>query len=132
MILDLDMPVRLILPRAEEKENAGQAVLARGPLVYCLEQVDAPFPIGQARLNLRPEDAARRVKARWRQDLLEGIYVLEAPGVAGTDNRPFSLTLVPFYARANRADDNRWLTFLPLETRDSTHNPQFSGREIGN
>ncbi len=112
VILDLDMPARMILPRPEEKDNAGQAVLARGPLVYCLEQVDAKFPIAQARLSLRPQDAALRVKARWRPNLLEGVYVLEAPGVAGP------LTLVPFYARANRAEDNRWLTFLPLETRD--------------
>lgn len=31
--LDLDMPVRMILPDPREKDNAGQAVLARGPLI---------------------------------------------------------------------------------------------------
>ena len=128
VILDLDMPARIVLPRPDENENAGQAVPARGPLVYCLEQVDSKFPIAQARLNLRPEDAARRVKARWRPNLLDGVYVLEAPGVAGP------LALVPFCARACRAEDNRWLTFPPPNSqryaasrpRGAAHSPRGS------
>ncbi len=118
VILDLDMPVRMILPKPEEHENAGQAVLARGPLVYCLEQADAAYPIGQARLRLRPEEAARRVSVRWREKLLGGVNTLHAPGIVASDSRAVSLVMVPFYARANRAEDNHWLTFLPVLAPD--------------
>ncbi len=115
VVLEMDMPVRMLLPHPEEKENAGQAVLARGPLVYCLEQQDAAFPIQDARWDLKPEEAARRVKVRRRGDLLGGISVLLAPGVlSGTAARRVQLPLIPFYARANRGEHNRWTTFLPL------------------
>lgn len=98
--LDLPMPVRMILPDARETANAGQAVLARGPLVYCLEQRDQPLPLERARMNFAPA----QVRVRWRPELLGGVNVLEAPG---------GLRFIPFYARANRGENNRWTTWLP-------------------
>ncbi len=110
--LNLEMPVRMVLPHPRDKESAGQAVLARGPLIYCLEQVDCDFPIDHARWAIEPPQVARAVSVSWKAGLLNGVNVLTAP--ATVDGKPRKLTLVPFYARANRSDDNRWMTFLPL------------------
>lgn len=105
----------MLLPHPEDKENSGQAVLARGPLVYCLEQVDAGFPVGQARWAFGPEQVAERVRVEWKPGLLGGLNVLTVPGEIGGDEREeVELTLAPFYARANRSDDNHWMTYLPL------------------
>jgi uncharacterized protein len=111
--LTLPMPVRMILPDTREQANAGQAVLARGPLVYCLEQVDSPFPIREAGWDLKPEEAERRVRVEWRPNLLGGMNVLIAPGFRLPAIKT-QLMLVPYYARANRAKDSFWTTFLPL------------------
>jgi DUF1680 family protein len=106
----------MIVPDSREEHNAGQAIVGRGPLVYCLEQRDATYPIQQARWNFSPDQASRRVRAEWRKDTLGGVYVLTAPGLVqnGPSLTKTDLTLVPFYARANRGENNRWLTFLPL------------------
>ncbi|MCP5119200.1 MAG: hypothetical protein GY953_51015, partial [bacterium] len=78
--LKLPMPVRMVLPDSRDKLNQGQGVLVRGPLVYCLDQVDADFPIQDARWGFAPADTAAAVKVEWRDNLLDGVNVLLAPG----------------------------------------------------
>ena len=112
IVLRLPMRPRMILPDPRETDNAGQAVLARGPLIYCLEQEDAAFPIEEARWALTPPEAAAKVKVEWRAELLGGVHVLRAPGAAG--GVPRELVLIPYYARANRSEPSFWTTFLPL------------------
>lgn len=112
VVLKMNMPVRMILPDPREKDNTGQAVMARGPLVYCLEQVDSKVPIRGVTWDLTPAGAATRTKVVWKPDLLGGIHVIQAPGRAGASKT--ELTLVPYYARANRAAENHWMTFLRL------------------
>ncbi len=114
VVLKMEMPVRMILPDSREKDNLGQAVLARGPLVYCLDQADADFPIGEAAWDLQPASAAAKTEVEWKKELLGGINVIRAPGmVAGSKKR---LTLIPYYARANRNEENHWTTFLRLSS----------------
>jgi len=117
VVLNLPMQPRMILPDPREKDNAGQAVLARGPLVYCMEQNDVAFPIQEARWALQPEEAPRKVKPEWQPSLLGGIHVLKAPGTVGGQTR--ELVLIPYYAHANRAEDTWWITFLPLPASGS-------------
>ena len=40
IILKLEMPVEKITPHPDIRQNAGQIALQRGPIVYCLEEVD--------------------------------------------------------------------------------------------
>ncbi len=110
--LRLPMLPRMLLPDPRERDNAGQAALGLGPLVYCLEQNDVAFPIEDARWAFGPAEAAGKVKTEWRPGLLGGINLLRAPGLAGS--APRELILIPYYARANRAQDSFWTTFLPL------------------
>jgi hypothetical protein len=114
--LRLEMPVRAVLPPPEDRLNQGQAALARGPLVYCLEQLDAGFPVEKARWAGSPAETARRTRVAWKPELLDGVNVLDAPGIV--DGKKTRLMLIPFYARANRAQDNRWVTLIQAPRRE--------------
>jgi hypothetical protein len=110
--LVLDMPVRIIRSDPRVQANVGQVVFARGPLLFCLEKEDVDFPVENARVALAAEDLASRTRAEWHPDLLGGIHTLHVPGVVA--GQRVELTLVPWYARANRSEDSRWVVYLPL------------------
>lgn len=127
VLLEMEMPVRAIVSAPEIAANAGQVALARGPLVYCLEQVDATEPLERLGLPCRPSQAARRAEAAWEPDLFGGVYALWtdlAVQPSGVSTGPYyeprddlptvRMRLVPFYAHANRSDEARWTVFLPL------------------
>lgn len=110
--LVFDMPVRMIRSDPRVQANAGQVVFARGPLLFCLEKEDVDFPAEDARVALAARDPVSQIRAEWRPGLLGGIHALHVPGmVAG---KRVALTLVPWYARANRSRDSRWGIYLPL------------------
>jgi len=116
--LSLPMPGRLIEAHPHVFENAGRVALARGPLVYCVEEVDNP------RLDVRGvglKDAGG-FSAVFEPDVLGGTVVLKGEASvepAGEDWRnalyreararrrksppvPVELAAVPYYAWANR------------------------------
>ena len=95
--LDLPMPIRRVYARGEVEADRGRVALMRGPVLYCLEEVDNP---GAGVLNLAlPRDAA--MVARHRDDLLGGVTVLCGRGLAD-GKRPADVTAVPCYAWQNR------------------------------
>lgn len=96
--LRLAMPARRVHAHEKVVENTGKVALMRGPIVYCLESVDQPEP-ELATLHLPPANA---LTAEHRADLLGGVTVLRAEGVAAETGQPFQLTAVPAYAWANR------------------------------
>jgi DUF1680 family protein len=97
--------------------------LARGPLVYCLESVDNPFPLAGVRVA---PDAV--FSAEFRPDLLGGVTVLKARAKvadAGDWNgtlyrttapqyRDAEITAIPYYAWDNR-EPGEMLVWLPVE-----------------
>ncbi len=120
--LALPMPVERIRAHPDVRADTGRVCLKRGPLVYCVEQVDNPgAPIG--RLHLPRAAQPRAVE---RPDLFGGTVVLESDAelasMDGWDDvlyrpepgptRPGTLTAVPYYAWANRGP-NRMLVWLP-------------------
>ncbi len=109
--LDLPMAPHRIYANPKVKMDLGRVTLKRGPLVYCLEQVDNPAaPVSQLSL---PRDAEIVAKEK---PLFDGITVLEASGHAiGTkdwqrdlyratppNTAPAQLTALPYYLWANR------------------------------
>jgi uncharacterized protein len=116
--LALPMPVRCVECHPYVAENAGRVALMRGPLLYCVEQVDNPG------LDLRdivlPDDASFSVQSR--PDLLGGVAVLETlaeivPPDEGWSERLYRRTrpctdepqdttakvaAIPYYSWANR------------------------------
>ena len=112
--LCLDMPVRRVRANPRVREDAGKRAVARGPLVYCLEEADNGPDLHLLRLNgARPGD----FEARWLPEKLGGIVELSCPGLRETDegwgnalygddtpvkSEPTRLTFIPYYSWANR------------------------------
>jgi len=113
--LSLHMPVERIEPNPRVDVNLGRVALRRGPLIYCLEQVDNPdFDVWDL---IVPTDAS--LKAEWEPNVLNGVMVIRGEGLAidsdwsdrrlyrpaaagGRGARRVKFTAIPYYAWANR------------------------------
>jgi hypothetical protein len=109
--LHLPMPVERVYAHPLVWENVGKVALQRGPLVYCLEEVDNGSHLAGITL---PRDAP--LEARWSPEIAGGVMTVHAEGVrralAGRGealyarqpggNVPCDITAVPYYAWANR------------------------------
>ena len=129
IVLEMDMPVRMIASNPRIMDAAGHVAFARGPLVYCLEQQDMEYPVENVRVSISPGDVVDLVKVQWCGDLLDGVNVLKIPALvatvgsdpyteAGRNLEEVEITMIPFYTRANRSDDNRWITFVPVTVQE--------------
>jgi DUF1680 family protein len=87
----MDMPVRIVSADPRVKQDVGKRTVMRGPLVYCLEEVDNPSLMDNAEISNSTSFTATKVA-----DLLGGVVKIEAKD--GDD----SLTFVPYYAWDNR------------------------------
>jgi len=102
-------------------EDFGRVAVQRGPLVYCLEQMDQPdgVTLQSVSVDLRKSGAAQ-FREEFEKDLLGGVLVLKHPGavMAKADGanelyqqysaetpttRPVELKFIPYYAWANRS-----------------------------
>ncbi|NPV06893.1 MAG: glycoside hydrolase family 127 protein [Anaerolineae bacterium] len=109
--LMLPMPVERVYAHPEVRDDAGRVALQRGPLVYCLEQVDNGPNLEDIRLPRSSE-----LRAHWEPDLLGGVMIVRGEGTrrgrSGWDGRlyrsappaevPVEVVAVPYYAWANR------------------------------
>ena len=75
--LSLPMKIERIVAHPNVVGNRGKVALQRGPLIYSLEQVDNATDLDQIVL---PPDA--QLAGRFEPDLLSGIYVITAKGLA--------------------------------------------------
>lgn len=75
--LDLEMPVEMLQAHPAVWQNTGRVALQRGPLIYCLEDVDHPLPVIQIML---PEEV--EFKTRFDSGLLGGVTIIECDGLA--------------------------------------------------
>jgi len=70
--LNLDMPARLIAAHPQVRQMVGRVAIQRGPVVYCLEEVDNPItPLDRIVIPLNT-----RWEVDYRPDLLGGVAVL--------------------------------------------------------
>jgi hypothetical protein len=102
-------------------EDYGRVAVQRGPLIYCLEQLDQPdgIAIFDVSLDVRQEPSLQ-FREEIRGDLLGGVVVLKHTGAVSVKSnshgslyrsytantpeaRPAELRFVPYYAWANRA-----------------------------
>jgi DUF1680 family protein len=121
-VVELDLPItpRWIYPNPRIDAIRGTAAIARGPLVYCLEETDQPE--GTNLLDVRVDTSAP-LRASRHNDLLGGVVAVEAQGSAAdaepwgdrlyayspsdggpppTSGAALTLTAIPYYAWANR------------------------------
>jgi uncharacterized protein len=115
--LDLHMQAQLISSNPRLDATRGSLAIQRGPIIYCLEDHDQEVP---GRLLDIQVDPGQPLHVQWREDLLNGVMVIEAAGglvdprawfgtlyqpmgqVEHADIRPVQLVAVPYYAWANR------------------------------
>jgi len=114
-VLDLPMTPQLIEAHPFIDTTRGSVAIQRGPILYCLEQVDHNADIMAVQI-----DDSGSLEATWRGDLLDGCMVVTAPGyVLDTgpwedytyrplasanelSRQPITLTAVPYHLWGNR------------------------------
>jgi DUF1680 family protein len=109
--LVLPMPVERIEAHPAVRQNIGYIALQRGPVVYCLEQVDNRIPLHRIVL---PRDS--ELKVHFEKKLLGGIAVIKGEALVVDDSdwdnmlyraepsklKPFEITAIPYYAWDHR------------------------------
>ncbi len=119
----MQMSIERIFAHPDVRQDAGLTALQRGPLVYCLEQVDHTVPLQRLRL---PYSAA--LTAEYQSDLLGGVVRLTGHALAaelgGWESslyrtarpvlRKVHLSAVPYYAWDNR-QPGAMQVWLPVE-----------------
>jgi DUF1680 family protein len=110
--LDLPMPVERLYAHPAVAADVGRVALRRGPLIYCLEQVDHTVPISRIAL---PDEA--KLAARFEPELLGGVVTIAGSAVALDDDswegalyrttpptaQPSAIRAIPYYAWDHRA-----------------------------
>ncbi len=113
--LSLSMPVERIVCHPLVIENNGRVALKRGPIVYCIEQVDNPD--SDVWNLVLPTDSG--LEAEWAPDLLDGVMVIRGEALAldvdefkgylyrsiadiPSKSRHVQFTAIPYYSWANR------------------------------
>jgi uncharacterized protein len=118
--LKFNMTPQVLEANSRVVDDFGRVAVQRGPLVYCLEQVDQPDGVSlfDVSLDLR-QKAASQFHEEFKSDLLGGIIVLKHTGTVNDGSsaasklyarysskaeptRPVELTFIPYYAWANR------------------------------
>ncbi len=109
--LDLPMTIRAVYSHPKVRQDAGRVTLMRGPIVYCLEEVDNPYS-----LNSLTIDTPEKFTAEFRPELLGGCVVLKGKanldtdadwqGVLYRDQKPaqkqVEITAIPYHLWDNR------------------------------
>ncbi len=102
-------------------DDYGRVAVQRGPLVYCLEQLDQPEGVVLTDVRLDPnQKSSSQFHEELRRDLLGGVVVLNCMAAVYDNSgaraglysrysreaakaRTASLTFIPYYAWSNRA-----------------------------
>jgi DUF1680 family protein len=118
--LQLEIVPQVIEANPRVADDAGRVAIQRGPLIYCLEEVDQPKGVSLSDVALRPgRKPAEQFQSEFRSDLLGGMVVLHHEGAVfargasrtslysryGGESLTTTwipLTFIPYYAWANR------------------------------
>lgn len=90
--LELSMDVRMVAADPKVKADEGKRAIQRGPLVYCMEEVDNPINFDS--LSLSSTTDFEVIESQ----ILNGIRIIKAK----TNNE--TITLIPYYAWDNRSE----------------------------
>jgi uncharacterized protein len=118
--MDMDMSPQMLVADRRVAEDQGKVAVQRGPVVYCVEDIDQAPNTSVRNLRLaREQEGKDEFEIKNQPDLLGGVVVLEHPGTyrraAGEDGVetlyaqappastvPTRVKLVPYYSWANR------------------------------
>lgn len=131
--LKFDLVPQVIEANPRVADDSGRVALQRGPLIYCLEEIDQPSgtPLSDVAIDPghKPADA---FQPEFKNDLLGGMVVLHHNGALyergasekalytrySKDNgvKKVPLTFIPYYAWANRQATSMQVWNLLLQT----------------
>lgn len=117
VILEMDMSVRILEADARVRENIGKVAIARGPIVYCLEEADNGRDLHLCRVDLQTLKTSD-IELEMTEELGHPMTVLKVPGkrlvlAERTDlyhiaqpvsEQDVTLRMVPYYAWNNRGE----------------------------
>jgi DUF1680 family protein len=132
--LNFDLRTKVITANPLVAEDAGKVAVQRGPLIWCLEQLDQPSlqSLFDVSLVLEASDPSKSFTPEFRNDLLGGIWTLRHRGTipetpfareplyavlhssVARPNREIQLTLIPYYAWANR-EPSPMVVWIPYQ-----------------
>lgn len=120
--LNLPMTVEVVAANRQVSENTGRVALQRGPVIFCMEEMDQPqgTALADFAVNVDPK-LGKDFQSEYKAGLLDGVTVLRHEGAAyeiassqkalygpvsdaPPKTQPKNLTLIPYYAWANRQD----------------------------
>lgn len=107
IVIEFDMKPRLAEGRPEIKDVEGQLVLARGPVVYCLESTDNPGILeNPPAFKFTGQD----YKIRSDKTMAYGVTVIEGQMTQLPGNHLVKFTAIPYFSWRNRgpADMRVW------------------------
>ena len=121
--IQFDMQPKRLYCTNEVQHNIGNTAIMRGPLVYCMEEVDNGAHLGAFRLpadapitaaappdGLLPDVVALHAPAYRYQQTGDALYSEEKPKLV-----PEELTLIPYFLWANRGE-NEMRVYIPTTT----------------
>lgn len=117
--LKINVVPQVIEANPRVADDTGRVAVERGPLIYCLEEIDQPSGIRLSDVAVNAERrASEAFEAEFKSDLLGGMVVLHHTGAVyargasegllysrynrDSNARRVPLTFIPYYAWANR------------------------------
>jgi DUF1680 family protein len=116
--LNLPMETEVVASNPRVAEDRGKVAVRRGPVIFCMEEVDQAKSVALADVSISLSQSAK-FTSEYKPDLLGGVTVLHHGGgvfevssaeealyapasLAPAKTRPAELTFIPYYAWANR------------------------------
>jgi uncharacterized protein len=117
--LKFDVQPQVIEANPRVADDTGRVAIQRGPLIYCLEEIDQPSGLSLSDVAVNPgRRPAEQFRSEFKNDLLGGMVVLHHTGAVyergasenslysqfsrGEKSKKVPLTFIPYYAWANR------------------------------
>ncbi len=131
--LTVEVVPQVIEANPRVADDSGRVAIQRGPLIYCLEEIDQPSGISLSDVAVNPgRRPAEQFQTEFRNDLLGGMVVLHHTGAVyergasekvlysrygkEATTRKVPLTFIPYYAWANRQATSMQVWNLLLQT----------------
>jgi hypothetical protein len=132
--LKVEVVPQVIAANPRVADDSGRVAIQRGPLIYCLEEIDQPSGISLSDVAVSPgRRPAEQFQTEFKNDLLGGMVVLHHTGAVyqrgaaekllysryGGDSlrtQKTPLTFIPYYAWANRQATSMQVWSLLLQS----------------
>lgn len=113
--VEFDMTVSYVCANKRAHENAGRVAVMRGPVVYCAEGVDNGRDLADVRIDIHGESKVEASKFLLPQIKMTAYRDKDSDllyEAAGDCYEEAPLTLIPYYAFANRGTTDMQVWFL--------------------